>query len=172
MHQRIPLGASRSPHAVRRLHGRRLDVHGFGPIVLCGLGAVSAVAGIALALMGPQAEVRMDASSYSIAGQTFTSKGGGLYQAASGATLVVERRDGKVVAVVSTNLDGQHMLGRCTAPIGGRSENCSFTIGARAVTAVDTRTSDGWRRRYSDGQTTAIKVVGTADTPVPFPFGL
>jgi hypothetical protein len=170
--QRIPLGASRSPHAVRRWRLRRVDVSALGPVTLGGLGALAALAGIALALMEPQAEVRMDGSSYTIAGQTFASNGGHLYQAASGATLLVERRDGRLVAAASTNLDGQHMVGRCEARAGGRSESCSFRIGTRSVTAVDTRTGDGWSRRYSDGRTAAIKFVGAADTPVPFPVGL
>jgi hypothetical protein len=83
---------------------------------------------------------------------------------------VIDRRPGGPVAGASANLAGRHMTGHCE-PAGGSTETCRFTLDGQPLEATDTRTEDGWHRRYSDGRTVAIHLTGDPDTPVPFAIG-
>jgi hypothetical protein len=44
-------------------------------------------------------------------------------------------------------------------------------VDGQALTATDTRISDGWHRRYDDGRTVTIRLSGEPDLPVPFAIG-
>ena len=163
---RIPLGGL-SHHAVRRRRLRRALLS--WPLVAALAGAAAALAGVLLVTAEPQVEVRLDAGGYQIDGQLLTDRGGGVYQGAGGAAMVLDRRSEGAVAGASADLDGRHMTGRC-AP-SGDGEACTFMVEDQVLTATDERTSYGWHRRYSDGRTVAIHVTGQPDTPVPFAIG-
>lgn len=173
MDQRIPLGAADSPHAVRRLRRLRRFRPPLGwPAWAAGVALASALVGVWLETASPAGvEVALDAEGYHIAGQVLEDQGDGSYQDPSGAALIIQRGSGRVLAAASTNLNGRHMLGRCVELQGADHEDCTFTIGGATIQARDDRTSDGWHRRYEDGQTIDIRVTGGADTPVPFAVG-
>lgn len=172
MDQRIPLGVDRSPHAVRRLRRlHRLRPPLGWPVWAAGIALASALVGVWLQSASPAIEVGLDGRGYRISGQLLEDRGGGEYQGASGAALVIQRGSGRLLAAASTNLNGQHMTGRCVEIPGADHEDCAFTIGGGSVDARDTRTASGWHRRYSDGRTLDIRIVGDRDTPVPFAVG-
>jgi hypothetical protein len=171
MRQHLPIGAITSPHAVRL---RRLPSMGVGVrlhVVLMVAGVAAAVAGaIASAAPSPVA-VRAAADTYEIGGSRLTATGPGVYQGPGGAALVVVHSDGTTRAGASAGLDGAHMTGACTLVDGARTETCRFTLDGRLLSAVDTWTGDGWRRRYDDGRTVDMTVAGGQPIPVPIAVG-
>src|SRR5436190_5568498 len=95
--QSIPLGGGLSSHAVRRRRWRRR--YPTWPVVAVVLGAAAALAGVLLATTAePQALVVMDGSGYTVAGERLMAQGGGVYQASSGAALVLTSRGGRSLA--------------------------------------------------------------------------
>ena len=169
--QRIPLGAA-SPHVVRRYRPwrGRSWVGVLVPIILAGLGVAAALTGAAFYAAEPEVEVQLSAASYRIAGHVLASQGGGAYQGTAGA-LVIERRGSELASAASTTIAGQQVTGRCLLAVGAGRESCDFSLGARVLTASDTRSATGWSRHYSDGTSVSIRVEGDPDTPVPFPVG-
>ncbi len=166
--QRIPLGGL-SGHAVRRRRSRRR--YWSWPLAAVVLGVAAALAGVLLASTEPEADVRLDANGYGVAGEELTSRGGGVYQAPSGAALVIDSRGGRSVAGASATLNGHPMTGRCEMAAQGDAETCTFAVAGEPLGASDERTSYGWHRRYSDGRTVAIHVSGDPAPPVPFAVG-
>jgi hypothetical protein len=160
---RIPLGGL-SQHAVRRRRLRHSLLH--WPLIAAGVGGIAALVGVLLATAEPEVEVRLDATGYRIDGNFLAVAGDGVYQGAAGAVLVI---DGRGVAGASADLAGRHMTGRCQPAAGG--EACRFTLDGRPLAAADERTDYGWHRRYDDGRTVAIHLIGRRDTPVPFAVG-
>jgi hypothetical protein len=168
--QRIPLGAGRSPHAVRRQRWpRRLGSASTWSLVAAGAGVAASLVGVTLAATAePHVAVGLDAAGYRIDGQQLRPAGDSTYQGASGGVLVIQRTPARIVAAASSELGGRHMTGRCQLVPGAASETCDFTVGGQPVSAVDSRTDAGWHRRYGDGQSVSIDVTGDRDTPVPF----
>jgi hypothetical protein len=168
--QSIPLGGGLSSHAVRRRRWRRR--YPTWPLVAVVLGAAAALAGVLLATTAePQALVVMDGTGYTVAGERLMAQGGGVYQASSGAALVVTSRGGRSLAGGSAVLDGRPMAGRCELDTPPDAETCTFTVAGGSLSARDERTSYGWHRRYSDGRTVAIHLSGDRAAPVPFVVG-
>jgi hypothetical protein len=163
---RIPLGGL-SRHAVRRPRLHRVMLS--WPLVVALAGAAAAVAGVALVTAEPEVDVSLDAGGYHIDGQRLVAQGDGVFLGPGGAALVIASRPDGRVAGASAVLDGHRTTGHCEpAPEG---ESCRFTMDGQALTAEDTRTADGWHRRYGDGRTVTIRLSGDTDTPVPFPIG-
>jgi hypothetical protein len=163
---RIPLGGL-SQHAVRRRRLRRTLLS--WPLLAAVSGAAAAVAGVLLATAEPQVDVRLDGAGYRIDGQQLRPEGGGVYVGPGGAALVIDHRSGGAAAGASAVLDGRSMTGRCEPAAAG--EACRFTVDGQTLSATDERTADGWHRRYSDGRTVVIRLVGERDAPVPFAVG-
>jgi hypothetical protein len=165
----IPLGGL-SQHVVRRPRLRRTLRTLLSWPLLAGLaGAAAAVAGVLLATAEPQVDVRLDGAGYRIDGQQLRAEGSGVYVGPGGAALVIARRPQGTVSGASAVLDGRSMTGRCEP--AGAGEACRFTVDGQTLSATDERTADGWHRRYSDGRTVAIRLLGDPDTPVPFAVG-
>jgi hypothetical protein len=169
--QNLPIGSATSPHAVRlrrrlpRAPGWATRWHAL--LALAGVGA--ALLGALFALSPPSVGVSMSDDRYEIAGNRLSASGPGVYEG-PGGVLVVAAAGGTTRAAASTTLNGVHMAGRCTLAPGGDHETCDFTLGGQALTAVDTRTADGWHRRYDDGR--AVDIVFSGRTPVPVPFAV
>ncbi|HLH71518.1 MAG TPA: hypothetical protein VKY90_21465 [Candidatus Dormibacteraeota bacterium] len=163
---RIPLGGL-SPRVVRRWWPRPRPV---GPPLAALVGAALAVVGVLLASAEPQVEVRVGDRGYDLGGQVLTEHGGGVYQGRRGGVLVIAWVGDRELAGASAELNGRPITGHCELVVGG-DETCRFTVDGRTLTARDRRTAYGWHRRYSDGHTVAIRVVGGHDVPVPFPVG-
>jgi hypothetical protein len=171
--QNLPIGAVTSPHAVRvqrrpplrRLLRPRLQAL----LTVAGIGA--AAAGVVVSLGPGQVSVTMTPASYDIGGNTLVATSPGVFRGAGGAALVVAHSGGETRAGASAVLNGVHTTGRCTVREEGGREVCDFTIGRSALSAVDTRTSSGWHRRYDDGRTVDIAFSGRQPVPVPFAVG-
>src|SRR5690348_6006755 len=103
----IPLGGL-SRHAVRRPPLRRMLLLRW-PLLVALAGAGAALAGVLLATAEPQVEVGLDAAGYRIDGERLADRGGGVYQGADGAALVIDRRATGRVAGASADMDGRHM---------------------------------------------------------------
>ena len=89
-----------------------------------------------------------------------------VYQSEYGAMVVTPDQ---VHTAGSTTLNGQDMIGKCTYSPSAATANCSFSIGARQLTSVDTKSASGWDRHYDDGREVKI------DWPNPIfalPFAL
>ncbi|HZU18098.1 MAG TPA: hypothetical protein VFD01_16035 [Candidatus Dormibacteraeota bacterium] len=142
----------------------------WGPVLAALAGVTLAVVGAVLASAEPQVEVQRTDHGYRLAGEVLTERGPGVYQGRRGGVLVVARVGVLVVAGASAELNGRPVTGRCQLVPGG-DETCRFVVDGRPLAARDRRTGYGWHRRYSDGRTVAIHVVGGHDVPVPFPVG-
>ena len=162
----IPLGGL-SPRVVRR-QSRRPRPR--GPALAALAGAALAAIGVALASAEPQVEVGVVGHGYDLGGQVLAERGGGVYRGQRGGVLVIARVGDREVAGASAELNGRSVTGRCELVPGG-DETCRFTVDGRPLAARDERTVYGWHRRYSDGRTVAIRVIGAHDVPVPFPVG-
>jgi hypothetical protein len=169
--QNVPLGPADSPHAVRRRRrlGPRLPIS--WSALLGGGGVLAAAGGAFLGTSTPSITVAMDSRGYHLDGSTLAPRGGGDYRSASGAALVISRAGRVTDAAASTYLGGRHMLGHCAYVSGADHESCLFTVGDSTVTATDSRTAGGWRRRYADGQELDIEVTHGGAVPVPFAVG-
>ncbi len=171
MSQNLPIGAITSPHAVRLRRtpsaGLRMRLH----LVLTVAGVAAAIGGaIASATPGP-VMVRASADAYEIGGSRLEATAPGVFLGPGGAALVVVHDEGATRAGASAVLEGAHMTGACTLVDGARRETCRFTLGGRELGAVDTWTGAGWHRRYDDGVTAEIAVVGGSPVPVPIAVG-
>jgi hypothetical protein len=170
--QHLPIGAITSPHAVRLRRAPsaplfRVRLH----TLLTAAGVAAAAAGAVVSAAPTPVEVRMTADTYEIGGSQLSATEPGVYRGPDGAAVVIERAGATTRAGASARLDGAHMTGACTLADGASVETCRFTLNGRAVSAVDTWTADGWRRRYSDGRTVDIGVAGGRPVPVPIAVG-
>jgi len=169
--QNLPIGAVTSPHAVRlrRWPARlpRLRLH----VVLMLTGVAAAAAGAIVSAAPGPLTVRTSDDVYEIGGTRLTAVSPGVYEGADGAAVVLQHGGGETRAGASAGLDGAHMTGSCTLPDGARTETCRFTLAGRTLTAVDSWTGNGWRRRYDDGRTVDIGVAGGRPVPVPIAVG-
>lgn len=82
--------------------------------------------------------------------------------------MLVERDERDTLrAAASTTLNGLPMTGLCAWGKRAGYESCLFTISGRTVTATDTRTTYGWRRRYDDGEEIDLLVQANEVVLVP-----
>jgi hypothetical protein len=171
--QNVPLGPLDSPHVVRRHWRRRFDRMSAVPIhvLLAVAGLILAALGVWLSVSPSQVVVSQEPAVYTITGIRLEARGGGAYSGESGA--LVERDEGETLrAAASTTLNGRAMTGLCAWGKHAGYASCLFTISGRTVTATDTRTSYGWRRRYDDGEEVDLLVRGKGIVLVPFAVGL
>ena len=170
--QNLPIGAVTSPHAVRLRRTPstwlpRVRLH----LVLMVVGVAAAVAGALVSSTPPPVPVRASADEYDVGGARLTASAPGVYEGAGGAAVVIVDAGGVTRAGASAGLGGEHMTGSCTLVDGARTEMCRFTLAGRSLSAVDTWTGAGWRRRYDDGRAVEIPVVGGQPVPVPIAVG-
>jgi hypothetical protein len=166
--QRLPLPVG-SPHAVRQ-RGRAWRSARWGRPLVALAGLAAAAAGAALGAAPPVVTAGLDRQGYHVAGATLPAHGDGVY-AGPEAAVVIAGEPEATRAAGSTTLRGARMLGSCTLPRGARSEGCAFELDGRPLTAVDDLRGGGWDRRYSDGQTARIELVGGRPVPVPIAVG-
>jgi len=145
---------------------------GLRPHLLALAAGVAAAACGAVLLTSPATiTVQESAAGYEIGGTRLAPAGPGAYRGQGGAALVVTHAGGVTRAGSSAVMNGAHVTGECTLPDGASTETCRFTMADRALTATDTWTGAGWRRRYDDGRAAEIQVSGGRPVPVPFPVG-
>ena len=128
------------------------------------------VAGGLLGAHQPVVTVELRPGMYTIGSIHLAAQGGGVYAGTQGAVVIDESPAGSVRAGGSTMLHGAPTQGSCTVASGGRTEHCDFSLDGRALHADDARTTGGWHRVYSDGQTVDI-ALPSGTVPVPFPLG-
>jgi hypothetical protein len=159
--QRLPLPVG-SKHPVRRsLRGAR---NGLRPGALLGL--LAAAAGAALGAIPPSVTVGLDAGAYRVGEVALPARGGGVYAGPEGAVVLDGPR-----AAGATRLHGARMLGWCRLAADARAEQCTFQLDGHTLTAVDRLASGGWDRRYGDGATVRITLLGGRPVPVPIALG-
>ncbi|HYW27451.1 MAG TPA: hypothetical protein VE953_24985 [Terriglobales bacterium] len=163
--QRLPLPVG-SPHPVRQPARLRRSRLGLGGAATTMLGLVAAAAGGLLGATPSTVTVGVDTGSYHVGDVTLPSHGGGVYAGPEGA-VVVQGPD----AAASTRLRGVTALGSCRLAADARSERCTFDLGGRRLTAEDRLSGGGWDRRYDDGVTARIALIGGRPVPVPIALG-
>jgi hypothetical protein len=170
--QNLPIGAVSSPHAVRLRRTPSAWLPRLRPhLVLMVAGVAAAAAGAIVSSTPAPVTVRASADRYEIGGARLTASAPGVYEGPAGAAVVIVHAGGVTRAGASAGLDGEHMTGSCTLVDGARTERCRFTLAGRPLAAVDTWTGTGWRRRYDDGRSVEIPVVGGQPVPVPIAVG-
>lgn len=137
-------------------------------LLLLALGVAAAVSGGLVGARPPVVSVRADSNAYTLGNVSLPAQGGGVYGGSQGA-VVIENRLGSLSAGGATTLHGMQMRGSCALDFDRRGELCRFQLGDRSLLAQDTRTQDGWHRRYQDGQQVDIAL---PDGTVPVPFAL
>jgi hypothetical protein len=162
--QRLPLPVG-SPHPVRQAaRPGRLRLSRGATTTLLGL--VAAAAGGLLGAAPSPVTVGVVAGSYRVGEVALPSQGGGVYAGPEGAVVVRGP-----VAAASTHLRGVSALGSCRLAADARSERCTFLLGGRRLTAEDRLSGGGWDRRYDDGATARIALIGGRPVPVPIALG-
>ena len=167
--QRLPLPVG-SSHPVRRA-GRLFRGEGEqGRRLLALLGMAAAAVGALLTLLPAPVAAGLDGEGYHVGDATIERRGEGVYAGPAGAVVIAS--DGRGTrAGASTYIDGEHVVGSCQMTPEARAERCTFTVGRRTLRAEDRLSGGAWERRYDDGRTARIDLVGGRPVPVPFPLG-
>jgi hypothetical protein len=127
---------------------------------------LAAAGGAVLGATPPTVTVGLDATAYRVGDVVLPARGGGVYAGPEGAVIVQG-----TLAAASTRLRGAPMLGSCRLAIDARSEQCTFDVAGRRLTARDHLAGGAWERRYDDGATVRITLSAGRPAPVPIALG-
>lgn len=167
--QRLPLPVG-SPHPIRQARRVYRGEGGVARTLLTLLGMAAAAAGAVLTTIPTPVAAGIDDRGYHVGDVRLEARGDNVYAGAGGAVVLAPDGDG-TRAGASTYMNGAHMVGTCRLGAPATTEQCSFTIDGRRLAADDRLDAGGWNRRYDDGRTTRIELVGGRPVPVPFALG-
>lgn len=178
----IPVGAKYAQRSGRIFRLRSLRTMRFNLyFILALLGVSGAIAGAFVSTSPPvfgvhftsngalQIQVGALSSQNVVLLHSLDANGNDVYQSEYGV-MVKEETNGQIRTGGSTTLNGQDMTATCIYTVSTSNATCSFTIDGRKLTSVDSKTSSGWSRHYSDGHDVKIDWPNAA-FPLPFALG-